>query len=575
MAKAPSLKKRFGVVNSLSQEQMLGNQIDYKKHLIASASITFFAFIFTLRNGFVNIDDPVYLELAKFFSFQKAFLGFNDGNYFPITLSLQRIEYLLFGENAALYHLTSSLIHTSNVIMLFFIVLHITKKQLAACIIGLLFGIHTMHVESVAWMAEQKDLLYVFWYFASILAYLKYLQNNTNGFRYWLMSLICFALSIGSKGQAVMLSGSLFLIDYLLYRKLSWKMILEKIPFLTLSVLGAVIAIYAQDSAHGINSHFPVPERIIYAGYAFTQYLSKLIPTELSIFYTYPNNPSHWYLVAAIIGVTMVGIKYRKDRVVVFGLGFFLLHIIPLLQLIPVGSVIIADRYSYLSYTGLFFIAGVKCAEYWEQKKSLRPILAIAGSFVLVFLFGSTWARTVKWQNSETLALNSEINSTTLYVLGIFYEKELRDEEKAHTYFMKSFELGRDDAELRERLGVYYTFIKGKEDSALIHLRKAIDYNPSKIATYYGHMGMVYISKGIPDSALHYLSYHYHNIQNRPADLWKATVCIAQTYDYTYNNQDSATFYYNRTMEINPTMVSEVERLQSVGKASRNKNVAP
>ncbi len=423
--------------------------------------ITFIIYYSNIDDHFVDFDDtravcenPLVLSPPTIPGIKTLFTtNYADGNYVPLVGLSYMIDYQLYGFDkkftptlmpnvnpqvlsdirvlaqpdylgAAGYHLTSLILHCISVILLFFFCFRLSKSVWVGAIVALLFGIHPMHVESVAWVSERKDQLYVLFYFAAMLTYLSYLRSEKKKIGYLLLTGFFFLLSLFSKGQAVTLPLVLLLIDYYENKKINWEVILVKIPFFLVSLLFGIIAILAEKGINSFEStqvSYPFIERILFACYAIVMYLWKLIvPIHLSPFYPYPVKTDGWYpilvylspLIILAIAVLLI-LKFRKNRLVVFGVLFFLVNIILLLQLIPVGDAIVAERYSYLSYTGLFFIGAVLITNYFGNKSSafflykLKPLMAILFSMYFIFLGYCAYVRVGVWQNSKTLWLNA------------------------------------------------------------------------------------------------------------------------------------------------------------------------
>jgi len=269
-------------------------------------------------------------------------------------------------------------------------------------------------VESVAWISERKDLLYGFFYLAGLLAYLQYLKTNTRKPLFYGLTLVLFVLSILSKAPAVTLAVVLVLIDFYTKRDFTKKVILEKVPFFGIALFFGIVAIQAQQSAEAISSFesYSFFQRILFAAYGLLVYIYKFfVPIKLACFYPYPEKPLALYYYLAPIGVmALFYLLYRSwqlGRAVIFGFLFYLVTIALVLQLLPVGSAIIADRYTYLPYMGLAFSIGyffhrllALKAPKWQSMKNVAVIAFIGFSMALVY---QTYQRCQVWKNSLTL----------------------------------------------------------------------------------------------------------------------------------------------------------------------------
>ncbi|HKB43192.1 MAG TPA: hypothetical protein VKC90_02345, partial [Chitinophagaceae bacterium] len=253
--------------------------------------IALIAFLPALKAGFVW-DDKNYIQNnpgLHSINLKEIFSSYVLGNYHPLTMLSLAIEYHFWGLNEAGYHIINVLLHLLNVILVFYAIFLLSNKTGVALIAALLFGIHPLHVESIAWASELKDLLYTFFFLASYIFYLKYIKSNKNKFLFY--ALLLFMFSLLSKAMAVSLPLLLLLTDYFKGRKINMTILLEKLPFFILAVIFGVVAIHAQKSSHSIQdiNIFTFPQRIIFASYGFITYLLKLlVPSHLSAYYPYP-----------------------------------------------------------------------------------------------------------------------------------------------------------------------------------------------------------------------------------------------------------------------------------------------
>ena len=348
--------------------------------LLFVVGITLLVYLPAFFNGFVLWDDHTYTwenQFLKNFNFKEvfSFSTFFLGNYHPLTLLWLHLEYLLFpsgnptlfgGLNPFWFHANNIFLHLVNTTLVFIIVweLRLRKEWKSAAVAALIFGIHPMHVESVAWVSELKDVLYGFFYLAGILVYIRFIRNKKI---IWLLfCFVLFILSNLSKAQAVTLPLIMLLIDWYLGRRSTRSLWLEKVPFLLLAIFFGLLAIKAQVSAFAMEKGQPVSfNSLINAGYGLMVYLFKFIfPVHLSavIPYQFKNGIFPWYfytyplIIAAIVIILIVKSKKSKDWL--FGLGFFLIAISVMIKLVPVGDSLVNERYSYIPYIGLAFMAG-------------------------------------------------------------------------------------------------------------------------------------------------------------------------------------------------------------------------
>lgn len=331
--------------------------------VLFSIVVTTLVYSHSLHNEFTNWDDQDYVtenihlkELNKE-NILYHFTHFHMGNYHPFTmisLSLDYKEPL----NSKSFHVTNLILHLFNTILVFLFVFFLAKNNYIAFVTSLFFALHPMHVESVAWVSERKDLLYSFFFLIALCAYTQYIHSDKHKVKLYIFITLLFICSLLSKGQAVILPVVFLFIDYFSDRKLNSKVLLEKTPWLFLSIFFGIVAIFAQKSSNYIQSVevLPIIDRVLFACYGTTAYLYKLIfPFNLSCFYPYPMRIAGVYpivlyiLPLLILMLTLLVWKYfRKNKYVVFACLLFVTAISIILQLIPVGSALIADRYTYI-----------------------------------------------------------------------------------------------------------------------------------------------------------------------------------------------------------------------------------
>jgi len=414
--------------------------------------ITFIVFIPAIKNQLITFDDPQYVIENHFIkslswdNLKTIFLSDanNLGNYHPLTLLSLAVNYSFSELNPVSYHVVNILLHLINTLLVFQLAMQLftrvkpDSKQLLSAITALLFGIHPLHVESVAWVSERKDLLYTCFYLLSLLSYMRYLDKRK--ISHYLLSLLFFVLSLLSKGMAVTLSLSLVAIDYLFKRDLLKKtVILEKIPFLLLSLLFGGIAIVVQQSQGATDIvKYNVFGRIVFASFGLTQYLIKfIVPYKLCGYYPYPDLegasiPGEYYLALVPAFLFCLSLFYfiliRVNRTIAFGILFFLLNVMLVLQLFPVGSAVMADRYTYLSSFGVFFLMATGVGFLIQKFKSAGIILP--GVFILyaVILSVVSNQRCLAWRDSYSFWTDIMVKYPDFYPainnLGEFKEND-------------------------------------------------------------------------------------------------------------------------------------------------------
>ena len=508
------------------------------------ALVTYIVFSPSLKNGFTNWDDPAYvlenyLVVNHSVPLKEIFTTPISYNYHPLTILSLAWNFQNGQLDPTGYHEENVLFHILNTILVFFLIFLLTRRNLLmAGIVSLFFGIHPMHVESVSWVSERKDVLYVFFFLAGLITYLCY--SETKKIIWYLTTLTLFVLSCLSKGMAVVFPMVLLLIDYLRSVKWEKKVVIEKIPFFIIA-LGFGITAYVIQSDEPIaeTQFFTIFQRLMFASYGTIMYVVKLIvPFGLSAFYPYPtlakngSVPVIFYLSPFIV-LAFAGLIYyyfRKNRVIVFGLLFYFVTVVLVLQFISVGSALWADRYSYLSYIGLLFVAAYIINKAWEAKTGSwtylkYPLVIIAGIGAIIFS-SETYARTQIWKNSETLWTDviAKIGNVTqadrAYINRGRYYHSIQQNDKALSDYNMTIKLNPSyDMAYNNRGNIYRE--QGQNDLALRDYKIAMALKPDDYLPY-SNCALIYRDKKEYDLALNCFAksislnpYYWANYYNR------------------------------------------------------------
>jgi len=295
------------------------------------------------------------------------------------------------------------LFHLANTGLVFYFIFLIPgRRTWVAAFCAIVFGIHPMHVESVAWVSERKDVLYTFFFLLSLIQYWYFLNTSKN--KNIIFSLLFFALSILSKPAAIILPLVLFLLDYWYGQNLK-KNILWKIPFLVISIAFAIITVKIQSkTAIAGLDFYPLWSRFFFATYTSTIYVLRFfVPYPLSTFHPFPSPGNLGWAVwlSPIFSLALlifVWIK-RKNKLIVFSFFFFMINLALVLQLIPIGGTLVSERYTYVPYIAMAFLIGMLLDKY-STAKNRNLIWGIPVAILLVFCI-MTFLRTKVWKNSE------------------------------------------------------------------------------------------------------------------------------------------------------------------------------
>jgi len=379
-------------------------------------ALTFAAYLPSLDNGFTNWDDTHYVTANPLLAHPTAHAVLTRpllGNYHPLTMWSLALNYKLSGFRPGSYHWLNLLLHLANTALVFVFVWMLSGgRRWTSIATSLFFGIHPMHVESVAWIAERKDVLFAFFYLLGLIAYLRYLSQKRLP---WLgLTLLAFVLSAASKPAAVVFPITLLAIDVYRRRGLRLPVLVEKIPFFAVSLACGFLTLKAQILAEAIDSRWNPFERVLIAAKATVLYIGKLFaPFHLSAIYPYPPVSGNglgtgFYAAFAAVLVLIPGavFLFRRNRPVLFGLAFFFINIVLVLQFLTVGGAVIAERYTYIPYIGLL-LALAWCL---DDRAGAAPgpfpwKNVVAAIFVLLLPISlyQTWVRCDVWKDSESL----------------------------------------------------------------------------------------------------------------------------------------------------------------------------
>ena len=508
-----------------SQKNKKPNSVNHYILMAVIVVITFFTFSNALENDFVNWDDdknflehPAIKNLSaeNFWEATKTiFTTTVIGNYNPLSNFTFAIEKLAFGfEHPFYWHLNNVLLHIIAALLVYRIALLLQLSWKGSLFLALLFAVHPLKVESVTWVTERKDVLFGVFYLAAIYQYLK-IKIDGKKWR-WIFIFVFFILSLFSKIQAVTLPLSLIAIDYYQSGNLSLKNIINKIPLFILSLLFGLLGIYFLSQEGSLDStksvvDYNLLDRIMLGTYAFSNYLIKsIVPFRLSPIYPYIPKLGALYYVSLLVLPLVVLVLWKsftKNKVVFFGLSFFIVNIIFLLQIFGAGQAFIADRFSYISFIGLFFIPAYYF-DYYSKKEKINKLALYLGVIVIfgIYIFMSRQQNAV-WKNSETLWThvidlypNNPVawgNRASNYKKNKQYELSLKDYNKAIALNPNIDRFFNGRAEIYFNLATDSKYL----NLAIEDYNKAIAINPNR-GEFFVNRGTTYAKMGMNELAL-------------------------------------------------------------------------
>ncbi len=545
------------------------NQLIY---ILISVVMAFVAFYPVLKNLFTNWDDPGYLTSnyiiwtldAK--TIKYIFTRGAMGNYHPLTMLTLCLEYAGAGLRPWLYHFDNLLLHLINTVLVYLLTRKLSGKPFMGLIVALLFGVHPMHAETVAWIADRKDLLYTPFYLLASLAYISYFRKDQKKGLNYILMILFYVFALLSKAVAVVFPLTCLLIDYLEGRKLSWKLLTEKIPLFLLSIGFGYLSIVEQQHVAAVVSleSYGIGARLVFASYAYFQYIIKLFaPLDLSNFYPYPVAPGvaltadlYIYPVLMIALLALLYVWRNMHKAFVFGILFFSVTMILLLQILGVGSAILAERYTYVPYIGLFYVIAFYLnrliAEPETRNTSLRPVLMLGFAGAIVAFAVTSNARSKVWYNTVSLwedCIKKIPSYASAYNnLGV-YLYENHEYDAAFPLLNKALELNPTFQEPMLTRGDIYR-IRGDYKRASQDLNKAQKLNPKNGAVYLNR-GILYCVEGKLDSG----GMDLNRVVRMQPDFAEGYNSRANYYDMI-GKKDSALHDYTMAIRYRPAFAS-------------------
>jgi Flp pilus assembly protein TadD len=477
------------------------------------------------RHPFVNYDDDRYVTENAHVrqgltgdTIAWSLTSTEQANWHPLTWMSHAVDVSFFRLNPAGHHLTSVLLHVVNVCLLFLLLMWATRRLGPSLFVAILVALHPINVESVAWVAERKNVLCTFFFFLTLWAYGWYAQKPS--WKRYLAVFGSFAAGLASKPMVITLPFVLLLLDYWPLARVDktgenqtpWsRLVLEKLPLFTLSVASAIITMLAQQSGGAVRSatEFPFGVRIANAIYAYAMYLWKMIwPNHLAPLYPHPGDslPAWRVILAAVILAIITALvwKFRSRRYLLVGSLFFVGTLVPVIGLVQVGEAAMADRYAYIPLIGMFVMIAFGVSDIAEQK-SWGFLPAIPAATVLIALSFMTYRQIGYWQSNEelwshTLAVTSN-NFVAEDNLGGALILDGKEEE-AHAHFEAAARVNPNDPMSHSNLGTYCETHNQMRDAVKEYEAAiAMTSDPALLAQTYANLGAAYRGLGDNDRA--------------------------------------------------------------------------
>lgn len=520
-------------------------------------AITLAVYMQVGNHQFLNFDDGDYVAYNPHIvsgitgeNITWTFTSVYAANWHPLTWLSHMLDVQLFGLDPRGHHLINVAIHIINTLLLFLLLVRLTGAVWRGWFVAALFALHPLHVESVAWVAERKDVLSGMFFFITLLLYAEYAANQRRSL--YLLTLVTFMFGLMAKPMLVTLPIIMLLLDYWPLHHVAQiggcalrQLFVEKIPFLVCSMLSGIVTIYAQQKGGSVSDTSVVPMllRIENALTAYVLYLGKTFwPVDLTIYYPFPSSIPLWQPVcslALLIAVTGAAIRARQNHPhLLVGWFWFLVSLVPVIGLLNVGGQAMADRYTYLPLCGIFIMIawGIPCfREIYPFQRSMVVLLATSAIVVSLVL---TWRQLRHWEDNFTLYRHTLQVTRNNYLihnnLGVAltdtgqlnaavreYQAALRiipyysdahynlgsalqqmgylDDAIIEYWEALRFNSGNTDAHIN--LGQIFAF-RGDLDAAILEYRRCLQKNRNKPEAHFGLAGAM-AAKGLMEEAIH------------------------------------------------------------------------
>jgi protein O-mannosyl-transferase len=547
-------------------------------------------FLPSIRNGFIDLDDPAFISenvnVRHGFTWTGigwAFANSVGGSWHPLTWLSIMFDCALFGVQPAGHHLTDLLLHAANSALLFLVLRRMTGATWRSVLVALLFGLHPLHVESIAWAAERKDTLSTLFWMLSLLAYVRYAElskvQSPKPKALYGLTLVLFTFGLMSKPMIVTLPCVLLLLDWWPLGRIAecgmrnaesrstlLPLVREKIPFFLLGLIISAITVYTQRECGELSalSDLTISARIVNATLSYGRYLALTFwPVHLA-FYSLPQAFPIWPAVGIgclLLAISLLALWAARTRpYLAFGWIWYLVTLLPVIGLLQVGHQSHADRYTYVPLIGIFalLVWGVyDLTRGCRYQPFLLSALALAATLPCVVL---THSQLGYWKDMETLTRHAlevtEHNDAAHNVMGVVLVKKGQIDE-AIPQFQTTIRLNPRHAEAQYNLGIALAR-KGQIDEAIRHYQEAIRLRP-EYAEAHNNLGSAFGSKGQMDEAIR---------------QFEEAVRVKADYAEAHNNLGLALNLKGRSDEARTHFLKAVELRPDFAQAQYNAGVA-
>lgn len=531
----PAQNKRGGGASLAVSADSFFSQ--YREEILISLFLTIATIALYWQIGdhqFINLDDDLYVyengavrEGLTAHGIMWAFQTFQAANWHPLTWLSHMLDVQLYGLNAGRHLYTNLVLHVLSTLLLFLALRRMTAIVWRSAFVAAIFALHPLRVESVAWVAERKDVLSTFFWMLTLLAYARYAERTESWGRY-LLVVAGLALGLLAKPMLVTLPFVLLLLDWWPLNRLRWQreegfaalyakalpLIREKLPLFALIAASSVMTYIAQQSGGAVKSlnRFPLPVRLSNAAIAYASYIGKMLwPGELAVYYPYDRTPSTARVILALLlllSVTALVIKMARRRgYLLTGWLWYLGTLVPVIGLVQVGEQALADRYTYVPLIGLSLMIVWGAADLMDGWKHGRVVAPVAAAVLLILMCGLTWRQIGYWRDNITLYEHTLSVTTDNYViqtnLGYALTKAGRRTE-AIEHLNEALRIEPLFFEAHNSLGAALVEEK-RFDEALAHFDLALRLQP-RVAKVHSNLGAALGMLGRLDEAAAHLN---------------------------------------------------------------------
>lgn len=537
--------------------------------------MTIAIFIQVRNHEFIGYDDDRYItknvHVQQGITWKSVHWAFSTtavGNWHPLTWLSHLLDVQLFGMNAGDHHLVNILLHLLNAVLLYFLWKSMTGEVWKSFFVAALFAVHPLHVESVAWIAERKDMLSGFFWMLTLLCYAQYTKRPNRG-RY-LLALLFFMLGLMAKPMLVTLPFVLILLDFWPLKRfqhlfsieataqsrmlLIRALVLEKAVFFILALLSSLVTFWAQHGGGAVGSlqMYPLFTRIVNALVAYAMYMVKMfLPTKLAVLYPHTGMPTLWKVLMAVIiftTITYVSFRYaRKFPWLCFGWLWYLGTLVPVIGLVQVGGQSMADRYTYIPMIGLLVIVAWGVPFFFSNVQRQRFMLFTLAAAAILLLSVRSWHQVRYWSDSITLFEHAVSVTDDNYIMHNNLGFELQAKGRAAEaleHYTKALEISPNFVKAHTNIGLVLAE-QGKYEEAVAVNREVLRINPNLIDAHL-NLGYTKLRQGQIRAAFgHYLDVLQLNPASADAYNGMGATMVAA------GNYEKAVTYFRKALEQN------------------------